>query len=99
MEEAGNPPIKIRLKRVTDGFLGNLITESQIKTQPETEDHHTNDSASSHIITQKTSEPAESHLQLNSGDHRSENKVIDTHPVDQPTQPDIQPHQGSPNEI
>ena len=63
MEEAGNPPIKIRLKRLTNRLLGNLITESQTKTQPETEDRHTNGSASSHIITQETSEPAEQYLQ------------------------------------
>ena len=85
MEEAGNPPIKIRLKRVTDGFLGNLTTEIQIKTQPQTEDRHTNNSASSYIITQETSEPAESHLQLSSGEHLGESKVIETQPVDQPT--------------
>ena len=39
MEEAGNPPIKIRLKRLTNGLLGILTTRSQTKTQLETEDH------------------------------------------------------------
>ena len=64
MEEAGNPPLKIRLKRLTNGLLGNLTTGSQTETQPETDDCQTCCLTLSHTVTHETNKPAGDYPQI-----------------------------------
>ena len=79
-KEAGNPPIKIRLKRVSYGFEGNPPIKGRTETQVENRDSHTIPSDLSQSITQ---EP-------NPGGTGGEREVPFTQPVNQLTQPHVQ---------